>query len=57
MERATPVQMRQSLEIVNAFRVAGIRFVPVPAASDVDYAIKIQQVLNMLDELEKHLSK
>lgn len=37
MERATPVQMRKSLELSMSLRDAGIRFVPLPVMSEVDH--------------------
>lgn len=36
MKKATPVQMRKCLEIVEGLKRAGIRFVPIPVYNDSD---------------------
>lgn len=46
MEKATPVQMRESLEIVELFKKAGIRFIPMPVLNETD-----------LKNLSYHLNK
>lgn len=37
MKRASPVELRQSLEMANALASEGIRFVPVPVINDVEF--------------------
>lgn len=37
MNRASPVELRQSLEMANALASAGIRFVPVPVINDAEF--------------------
>ncbi|HCT6523235.1 TPA: DUF1382 family protein [Escherichia coli] len=37
MKRASPVELRQSLEMANALASAGIRFVPVPVINDAGF--------------------
>lgn len=36
MEKATPVQMRKALEVVEQFKSAGILFMPIPILNDAD---------------------
>lgn len=44
MKRATPVQMRQSLEIVEQLKKAGIRFVAIPVKTEEEFADKIKEL-------------
>ena len=37
MNKATPVQMRKSLEVVEAFKKAGLWFVPMPVIDETDF--------------------
>lgn len=53
MNRATPVEMRKSLEMVGAMRNAGLRFIPMPCLSETDYAALIVQVQTRLDTIER----
>ena len=51
MERATPVEMRRSLELVDQLKKAGIAFVPIPIDDD---AKELYILLNnKLDDIEK----
>lgn len=49
MNRATPVEIRKSLEMFEAMKNAGLRFVPMPCLSETDYAALIVQVQTRLD--------
>ncbi|MCP4365446.1 MAG: DUF1382 family protein [Planctomycetes bacterium] len=51
MDRATPVQMRQSLEIVDQFKKAGIRFVPMPVINDADFSVRSNEMRERLDTI------
>lgn len=53
MNRATPVQMRKSLEIVNAFKRAGIRFVPMPVCNEDEFNARMAEMTGKLDEIER----
>jgi len=53
MNKATPVQMRVQLEIVDSFKKAGLRFVPMPAFDDDDYDKLVSQMAKRLDKIEK----
>ena len=55
MERATPVQMRDSLEMANALKMSGLRFVPIPVLDDADFAKLSTMLLQRLEEIEKTL--
>lgn len=48
MNRATPVEMRKSLEMVDALKNAGLRFVQMPCLSETDCAALIVQVQTRL---------
>lgn len=37
MKKASPVELRQSLEMANELASAGIRFVPVPVNDDAEF--------------------
>lgn len=52
IERATPVQLRKSLEIANLFAKTGLRFVPMPCADDAEYVQLMQESIAKLDRLE-----
>jgi hypothetical protein len=48
MEKASVIEMRQSLEIVEEFKKYGIRFVPVPVLDAFDYAAIMKMSENIL---------
>ena len=50
MEKATPVQIRQSLELADYLKRAGIRFVPIPVFDDDDW---IEQAKEFKRRVEK----
>ena len=37
VSRATPAQMRGSLELVESLKLEGIRFVPIPCTTDTEF--------------------
>ena len=53
MERATPVQIRKSLELVEQLKRAGIRFVPIPVFDDEDWKDMIEKLKLRIDRIEK----
>lgn len=53
MKRATPVQMRRSLEIVEELKKGGIHFVPVPVFDEGDFEDKMSELTGKLLILER----
>lgn len=53
MNRATLVEMRKSLELVEALKQAGIRFVPVPVFDDKDHAFFATTMARRLEKMER----
>ena len=52
MQRATPVQIRQSLEVVETLKKAGIRFVPIPVLNEEDFQTLISDLQYRLVKIE-----
>lgn len=44
MKKASPVELRQSLEMANALASAGIRFVPVPVNDDAEFNMIVNEI-------------
>lgn len=51
MNRASPVDLRKCLEAANMLAQSGIRFVPIPAVSDAEYAVLSDLFLDKLEAL------
>jgi len=51
MDRATVAEMRKSLTIVETFKKAGIRFIPMPCRTEQDYIALAQRSMDMLEEM------
>lgn len=49
MKRASPVELRQSLEMANALASAGIRFVPVPVINDTGFNRLVDESRKIID--------
>ena len=49
MKRASPVELRQSLEMANALASAGIRFVPVPVINDAGFNRLVDDSRKIID--------
>ena len=58
MNRASPVDLRKSLEIANHLARIGIRFVPIPVASEEDFQTLSAELSRRLEQMaveaEKH---
>ncbi len=50
MERATPVELRRSMEAADAMKDSGLRFVPMPVIGEEDHK---NLVLQMYEKLAK----
>jgi hypothetical protein len=53
IDKATPVQMRQSLNLVEKLKQAGIRFVPIPVANEEEYQAMLAELVSKLNQLER----
>lgn len=51
MKKASPVELRQSLEMANALASAGIRFVPVPVINDVGFNKLVDESRKIIDSM------
>jgi hypothetical protein len=52
MNKASPVEMRKALEMVNALKMAGILFVPMPVLDHADHADLVEQATTKLNQIE-----
>ena len=53
MKRATPVETRKCLQAVEAFKQAGIRFIPMPVLDDADNDALAGQMKERLEKIER----
>lgn len=53
MDKATAVQMRKSLKLVEVLKHSGIRFVPIPVFDDYDMAKQLAELERRLNKLEE----
>lgn len=51
MNKASPVQLRKSLEVANALAKVGIRFVCMPVVDESDHANLAEQAAERLERL------
>lgn len=51
MERCSPVEMRRALEIVDAMKTSGIKFVPIPVMNDRDQESLNKILMRRLDRM------
>ncbi|HFO7347051.1 TPA: DUF1382 family protein [Escherichia coli] len=57
LTKASPVELRQCLEIANQLARSGIRFVPIPITADAELHLFGEILSRKLDELEKLLEE
>jgi len=57
IERASPVEMRKTLEIVDEFKKAGIKFIPIPILSEDDSKLLGAIMLKQMEQLDKEFDK
>ena len=53
MNKATPVEMRKCLEIVDVFKKTGIRFVAMPVIDEDDHKKLVDQMQDRLSVFAK----
>lgn len=51
MNKASPVELRQSLEMANALASAGIRFVPIPVMNEAGFNRLMDETRKILDDM------
>ncbi len=51
MKKASPVELRQSLEMANALASAGIRFVPVPVMNDAGFNRLVDESRKIINDM------
>lgn len=51
MNRASPVELRQSLEMANALASSGIRFVPIPVMNEDGFNRLMDETRKILDDM------
>ena len=51
VDKTTAVQIRQSMKLAQEFKLAGIRFVPVPVEDEQDYLLTVQLMEEKLDRM------
>ena len=49
MNKASPVELRQSLEMANSLASEGIRFVPVPVINDAEFNRLVDESMKIID--------
>ena len=57
MNKATPVQMRTQLEMVDAFKKAGVLFIPIPALNHKDAENLTDMMVERVELLECGIPK
>ena len=57
IKRASVVEMRKQLKIVDSMAKSGMRFVAVPVLNDLDFLYLSSMVQVRLDKLEKEVEK
>ncbi|BBR77276.1 hypothetical protein WP4S18C04_18620 [Klebsiella pneumoniae] len=58
MNKASPVDLRNSLEIANRLALIGVRFVPIPVATEEEFQALAAELSRKLEQMaveaEKH---
>ena len=52
MQKATPDQIQQSMEMATTLKVAGIRFVPIPVMNEDEYLLYRNLLEARLEKME-----
>ncbi|WPR78685.1 DUF1382 family protein [Klebsiella aerogenes] len=57
MNRASPVDLRKSIEIANHLAHIGIRFVPIPVATDEEFKALSAELSQKLEQMAVEAEK
>lgn len=57
MNKASPVDLRKCLEAANMLAQMGIRFVPMPAATDAEFALLSAMFMDKMEALAVEAEK
>nr|DAF10801.1 MAG TPA: Protein of unknown function (DUF1382) [Caudoviricetes sp.] len=57
MNKASPVDLRNCLEAANMLAQIGVRFVPMPAATDAEFAMLSAMFMDKLEALAVEAEK
>ena len=57
MNRASPVDLRKSLEITNHLAHIGIRFVPIPVATEEEFQVLAAELSRRLEQMAVEAEK
>ena len=57
MNRASPVEMRKALEMVNMLKMSGILFVPIPVINEKDHNELAKQAEEKLESILQMIEK
>lgn len=57
MNKASPVDLRKSLEIANHLAHIGIRFVPIPVATEEEFQLLAVELSRKLEEMATEAEK
>lgn len=57
MNKASPVDLRKSLEIANRLGLIGVRFVPIPVVSDEEFQALLSELSMRLDQIAVEAEK
>lgn len=57
MNRASPVDLRKSIEIANYLARIGIRFVPIPVATDEEFQALAAELSRKLEQMAVEAEK
>ncbi|EPO7805320.1 DUF1382 family protein [Enterobacter hormaechei] len=57
MNRASPVDLRKSLEIANNLAYIGIRFVPIPVATEEEFQTLAAELSRRLEQMAVEAEK
>ncbi|MEX0547450.1 DUF1382 family protein [Raoultella terrigena] len=57
MNRASPVDLRKSLEIANRLALIGVRFVPIPVATEEEFQALAAELSRKIDQIAVEAEK
>lgn len=57
ISRASPVETRKIMELVEAMKNAGIRFVPIPAFSDAEHNALLLEAISKFEKASQAIKE